>query len=175
MGTIRDTPTSESTLNQTEANMSSEELMRMAECHRFYADRAIAAARHKASSRPPEKVKPTFKGSPVSPAVPSGEGSSKNKGKGLDLCNFGTVPSLIDFTEDDLAAQREALANFKEINHVIKQESVTPTCGLFNDAPLLDLSESISPYEEIQHPFTHEEGIAFRLMMSQHTHLKPKV
>ncbi|KAJ7833412.1 hypothetical protein B0H14DRAFT_3462692 [Mycena olivaceomarginata] len=141
-----------STLNQAEANMSSEELMRMAECHRFYVDRAIAAARCKASSGPPEKVKPTFLGSPVSPAVPSGEGSSENKGKGLDPRNFGAVPSLIDFTEDDLAAQREALANFEEINHIIKQESVTPKRGLFDDAPLLDLSGSTSPYEEIPHP-----------------------
>ncbi|KAJ7804743.1 hypothetical protein B0H14DRAFT_3485952 [Mycena olivaceomarginata] len=139
LGTIRDTPTSESTLNQVEANMS----------------KPLAAARRKASSGPPEKVKPTFKGSPVSPAVPSGEGSSKTKGKGLDPRNFGAVPSLIDFTEDDLAAQREALANVEEINGVIKQESVTPELGLFDDAPLLDLSESTS--EEIPHPSAHKE------------------
>jgi hypothetical protein len=46
----------------------------------------------------------------VSPAVPSGEGSSRRKEKGIDPRNFGAVPSLIDFMVDDFAAQREALA-----------------------------------------------------------------
>jgi hypothetical protein len=65
IGTICDTLTSESTLNQAEADISSEELLRMAECHCFYADRAIAAAKCKASSTLPEKNvvnKSTFKG-----------------------------------------------------------------------------------------------------------------
>jgi hypothetical protein len=163
--TIRGTPTSELTLNQAEANISSEQLIRMAEHHRFYADRAVAAAQRKASSAPPDErvVKPTFPGFPVSPAIPSGEGPSKDKGKGLDPRNLGAVPSLIDFTEDDLAAQQEALANFEEINRVIKQESVTPERGLFDDAPLLDLSETTSPYEEIPHPYACEEGVSVPL------------
>jgi hypothetical protein len=104
-GTIRGTPTSESTINQVEADMSSEQLMRMAERHCFYADRAVAAAQRKISSALPDRGavnKPTFSLSPVSPAVPSGEGASRRKEKGVDPRNFGVVPSLIDFTEDDL-------------------------------------------------------------------------
>ncbi|KAJ7353162.1 hypothetical protein DFH08DRAFT_987264 [Mycena albidolilacea] len=158
VGTICSTPTSESTINQAEANMSGEELMRLAECHRFYADRAVAAAQRKMSSTPPDRSavnKPTFPSSPVSPAVPSGEGASRRKEKGIDPRNFGAVPSLIDFTEDDCVAQREALANFEEINCVLKQESITPERGLFNDVPLLDLSETPAPYEEALHPSIH--------------------
>jgi hypothetical protein len=131
--------------------MSSEDLVRLAEHHRFYAERALAAARRKTDGTPALKSvvsKPRVANPPVSPAVPTGEGSSKDRGKGVDPRNFGAVPSLIDFTEEDLAAQREALANFEEINRVIKQESVTPATGLFDDIPLLDLDDSPVPSEE---------------------------
>ncbi|KAJ7328412.1 hypothetical protein DFH08DRAFT_940627 [Mycena albidolilacea] len=49
------------------------ELMRMAEHHHFYADKAIAVAWRKASSTSLDKsmVKPTFRGFSMSPAVPT--------------------------------------------------------------------------------------------------------
>jgi hypothetical protein len=40
----RATPVSELTINQAEANMSMDDLLRMAEHHRFYAERAYTAA-----------------------------------------------------------------------------------------------------------------------------------
>jgi hypothetical protein len=85
-----------------------------------------------------------FKESPVSPAVPTGGGSSKDKGKGVDPRNFGAIPSLIDFTEDELAAQKAALVNFEEINRIIKQESVSPAPGFF-DSLRDDMHNNVPP------------------------------
>ncbi|KAJ7067775.1 hypothetical protein B0H15DRAFT_958145 [Mycena belliarum] len=147
----RSTPVSESTINQAEANMSRDELLRLAERYRFYAEQAIASAQRKTDgATAPEsaagKPQPTL--SPVSPIVPTGEGSSKDKGKGVNPGNFGAVPSLIDFTEDELAAQQDALANFGEVHRVFKQESMPTPPGFFDDAPLMSAPSISAPHEE---------------------------
>ncbi|KAJ7711542.1 hypothetical protein B0H16DRAFT_1900564 [Mycena metata] len=53
---------------------------------------------------------------------PPHAGPSRDKGKGTDPRNWGDVESLVDFSENDLEAQREALANFAETNRIIKEE-----------------------------------------------------
>jgi hypothetical protein len=56
-----------------------------------------------------------------------------SKGKGQDPRNWGDVPSLQDFTEEDLRAQREMLLNYEEINRVIKQEEHSVPTGFLID------------------------------------------
>jgi hypothetical protein len=62
-------------------------------------------------------------------------GPSRDKGKGADPKNWGDVSSLIDFTEDELRAQHEALLNYAEINRVIKQEEITPHLNFSEEIP----------------------------------------
>jgi hypothetical protein len=90
-----------------------------------------------------------FELSPVSIAVPTGEDPSKEKRKGVDPRNFGMVPSLLDFTEDDFNAQNQALANYEEINRIIKQESVSTPPGFFDNIPPLSLHDNSYPVMDI--------------------------
>ncbi|KAJ7709101.1 hypothetical protein B0H14DRAFT_3525344 [Mycena olivaceomarginata] len=46
---------------------------------------------------------------PLSPAVPSGEGTSRSKGKGPDPRNWGGLDFSDEFSESELKAQKEAL------------------------------------------------------------------
>src|SRR6201996_4306987 len=71
----------------------------------------------------------------VSPAIPAGEGPSRNKGKGPDPRNWGAVDSLIDFSENDLDAQREAFNNYAEINRVFKEDRKSTPRGFFDNVP----------------------------------------
>ncbi|KAF7371768.1 CCHC-type domain-containing protein [Mycena venus] len=68
----------------------------------------------------------------VSPAIPSGEGPSREKGKGFDPRNWGDVSLLENFSLDDLKAQHDALANFA----VVKEESVSTPADFFGDIPV---------------------------------------
>lgn len=62
-----------------------------------------------------------------------------SKGKGVDPCNWEEVHLLDAFSEEDLNAQREMLANYEQINRIQKEEgNVPPT------RPLIDLE----PYHE---------------------------
>ncbi|KAJ7711857.1 hypothetical protein B0H14DRAFT_2645580 [Mycena olivaceomarginata] len=72
---------------------------------------------------------------PLSPAVPSGEGTSRSKGKGPDPRNWGGLDFSDEFSESELKAQKEALSNFEEINRMIKQEELPTPPGFFNDLP----------------------------------------
>ncbi|KAJ7879453.1 hypothetical protein B0H13DRAFT_2346041 [Mycena leptocephala] len=91
----------------------------------------------------------------VSPAIPSGEGSSK--GKGPDPCNWGDVSLLENFTSQDLEAQREALANFAEIHRVIKEESVSTPTDFFGEipAPKKTAAPKTTPYQPEKKEGTH--------------------
>ncbi|KAF7327530.1 Gag-pol polyprotein [Mycena kentingensis (nom. inval.)] len=54
----------------------------------------------------------------VSPAIPSGEGTSRDKGKGVDPNEWGNISAM---SEGELAAQKEALANYAAISEVLKE------------------------------------------------------
>jgi hypothetical protein len=82
--------------------------------------------------------------SPVSSVIPSGEGTSKDKGKGIDPGNFGGIDFLGDV--DDLEAQKQALDNFAEINRIIKQERVTTPPDFFKGVPPVKTPE---PEDEV--------------------------
>src|SRR6201996_4410033 len=74
----------------------------------------------------------------VSPAIPAGEGPSRNKGKGPDPRNWGAMDSLIDFSEKEFDAQREAFENYAEINRVIKEDRESAPHGFFDDVPSME-------------------------------------
>jgi hypothetical protein len=71
----------------------------------------------------------------VSPAIPSGEGPSREKGKRPDPRNWGDISLLENFSLNDLQAQRDALANYAEMNRIIKEESVSTPVDFFGDIP----------------------------------------
>jgi hypothetical protein len=78
----------------------------------------------------------TNQGNPfLSPVVPSGEGTSRQKGKGPDPRNWGAADFTEEFSEADLEAQRAAFDNFEEINRVIKEEALSTPKGFLNDVP----------------------------------------
>ncbi|KAJ7199860.1 hypothetical protein GGX14DRAFT_401145 [Mycena pura] len=56
---------------------------------------------------------------PTSPITPSGEGpSNPDKGKGIDPREWGNLSIDGDWSEDRLAAERDAYANFDTINRI---------------------------------------------------------
>ncbi|KAJ7898173.1 hypothetical protein B0H14DRAFT_3424535 [Mycena olivaceomarginata] len=72
--------------------------------------------------------------------VDQGEGTSRTKGKGPDPRNWGAIDFSEGISEADVEAQREALANFAEINRVIKQEPEPTPPGFFDDLFPIDIS-----------------------------------
>jgi hypothetical protein len=94
------TPVSESTINQAEANLSSEDLLRLAERHRPYAEWAFAAARRKTVGISPLKnASNPLIGFPfvfplVHPAVPTGEDSRRAR----ELTRVISARSLLSST-----------------------------------------------------------------------------
>ncbi|KAJ7763249.1 hypothetical protein B0H14DRAFT_2633781 [Mycena olivaceomarginata] len=88
----------------------------------------------------------------LSPSLPVADGPSHNKGKGPDPCNWGPVGSLVDFSEQELEAQRDAFRNFTEINRVVKQEKRAkstlhvhvPNVGLKPPIKILKVNRTVS-------------------------------
>lgn len=66
-----------------------------------------------------------------SPSLPVADGPFHNKGKGPDPRNWGPVGSLVDVSEQELEAQRDAFHNFAEINRVVKQEKRAESTRVF--------------------------------------------
>ncbi|KAJ7187662.1 hypothetical protein GGX14DRAFT_610589 [Mycena pura] len=130
--------------------MSGEDLMLLARRFQSFANQRLAAERKAAETDPNE---PEFEfehepqiGSPavharerrettraeqnermahVSPAIPAGEGPSRHKGKGVHPANFGGVPSLTEYSDAELEAQRQAFENFEEIKHFQRERPLT--------------------------------------------------
>jgi hypothetical protein len=67
---------------------------------------------------------------PGKPCDSNGRGYLKEERERSGSTQFGEIPSLLDFSEGDLNAQREAFANYEEINK-IKQESISTCPGFF--------------------------------------------
>ncbi|KAJ7206892.1 hypothetical protein GGX14DRAFT_637148 [Mycena pura] len=79
---------------------------------------------------------------PTNPITPSGEGpSNPDKGKGIDPREWGNLSIDGDWSEDRLAAERDAYANFDAINRIVKEERQTLPPNSFNDSPSLKTSE----------------------------------
>jgi hypothetical protein len=109
--------------------MSCEELVSLTRRYKSMAHDVMAEASQKLSvsldAEPgsgPDNETRMHEFPPLSPTMPAGEGPSCNKGKGPDPGNWGTAGFSVDFSEQQIEAQREALNNFAEINHIIKQE-----------------------------------------------------
>ncbi|KAJ7210320.1 hypothetical protein GGX14DRAFT_394551 [Mycena pura] len=80
----------------------------------------------------------------ISPIVPSGEGpSNPDKGKGIDPREWGNLSVDGDWSEDRLAAERDAYANFEAINRTIKEEHQMLPPEIFNDVPSLKTPEPL--------------------------------
>ncbi|KAJ7797556.1 hypothetical protein B0H14DRAFT_3493613 [Mycena olivaceomarginata] len=140
-----------STVSLATREMSEEQLIAVARRYESLALEARAAARqrsvqpeqkipHRVSSTVPHESLIDLDGHPkivvsatapaphmdtasLSPAVPSGEGTSRSKGKGPDPRNWGGLDFSDEFSESELKAQKEALSNFEEINCMIKQDA----------------------------------------------------
>ncbi|KAJ7892339.1 hypothetical protein B0H14DRAFT_3428095 [Mycena olivaceomarginata] len=131
--------------------MSEEQLIAVARRYESLALEARAAARQPEQKIPHESLidldghpeivvsatapVPHMDTVPLSPAVPSGEGTSRSKGKGSDPRNWGGLDFSDEFSESELKAQKEALSDFEEINRMIKQEELPTPPGFFNDLP----------------------------------------
>ncbi|KAJ6457832.1 hypothetical protein C8R47DRAFT_1203327 [Mycena vitilis] len=120
---------SASTVSQAAEDMSREELVSLARRYESMARDVMAKANQKLSvpldTEPDsgsEDEPPTHELSPLSTAIPAGEGPSRNKGKGPDPRNWGAAGFSVDFSDKDLEAQRKAFDNFAEINRKVKQE-----------------------------------------------------
>ncbi|KAJ7834448.1 hypothetical protein B0H14DRAFT_3709367 [Mycena olivaceomarginata] len=80
------------------------------------------------------EIKPQVDDIPVSPVIPSGEGTSRPKDKGVDPRNWGNLDFAKEFSDTELQAQKDALENFEEIKHVrIKREELPTPPGFFDD------------------------------------------
>ncbi|KAJ7075027.1 hypothetical protein B0H15DRAFT_806475 [Mycena belliarum] len=120
-----------STVSKAVQDMSREELVSLARRYESMARDAMAEANRKLSA--PSDAEPysgleddTHRHEFISSsAIPSGEGPSRNKGKGPDPRNWGDAGFSADFSEQDIAAQHEALNNFAEINRAVKEERPT--------------------------------------------------
>ncbi|KAJ7883577.1 hypothetical protein B0H13DRAFT_2344086 [Mycena leptocephala] len=118
-----------STISKATHDMSREELVALASRYESMAHDAMAEANRKLcvplNAEPDSGLQDetyTCEFPPLSPANPAGEGPSRNKGKGPDPRNWGAAGFSVDFSEQDIEAQRDALNNFAEINHLVKQE-----------------------------------------------------
>ncbi|KAJ7482141.1 hypothetical protein B0H11DRAFT_2280205 [Mycena galericulata] len=80
--------------------------------------------------------------SPVSPAIPSGEGTSGNKGKGVHPGNWGAADFSEQFSEEEFEAQKAAFANYEEINRVIKSEGNETPLEFPDEVSVIDLESS---------------------------------
>ncbi|KAJ7334219.1 hypothetical protein DFH08DRAFT_814245 [Mycena albidolilacea] len=112
--------------------MNQDNLIVLAGCYKAMACKAMAEANYKISTKCSFDSRTSLQGQDTTPAfvslsppIPEVEGPSRNKGKGPDPCNWGAVDSLVDFSDHELEAQREAFQNFAEINCVVKQEEHT--------------------------------------------------
>ncbi|KAJ7511470.1 hypothetical protein B0H11DRAFT_2183409 [Mycena galericulata] len=79
---------------------------------------------------------------PVSPAIPSGEGTSGNKGKGVHPGNWGAADFSEQFSEEEFEAQKAAFANYEEINRVIKSEGDETPLEFPDEVSVIDLESS---------------------------------
>ncbi|KAJ7610723.1 hypothetical protein DFH06DRAFT_1374170 [Mycena polygramma] len=114
-----------STVSKATQDLSRDELVSLARRYESMARDAIAEANRKLSA--PFDAEPNSGSADpslreFSSAVPVDGGPSRNKGKGPDPRNWGAAGFSVDFSDNDLEAQREAFDNFAEINRKVKQE-----------------------------------------------------
>ncbi|KAJ7825150.1 hypothetical protein B0H14DRAFT_2596804 [Mycena olivaceomarginata] len=60
------------------------------------------------------EIKPQVDDIPVSPVIPSGEGTSRLKGKGADPHNWGNLDFAKEISDTELQAQKDALENLRK-------------------------------------------------------------
>ncbi|KAF7303304.1 CCHC-type domain-containing protein [Mycena kentingensis (nom. inval.)] len=91
-------------------------------------------------------------------------GPSKDKGKGVDPKNWGGISFDETWGEADLAAQRDALANFEEINRVIKEEPVaTPRVSKPHRQAAQPVGVKFTSPKPLQAPGVQQEPVVIKL------------